>query len=414
MSMEWLRQRIRALAADCPRVVLVTLGVVWGVVSLTVVLSFGAGFHKASNRAIRAGGRHLVRVWSGSTTKPWAGLRAGRRIGLVPEDAALIRDQVPHVYDAACEFASFGDTIEYREKRINNRVHGVSPAYGDLCWCLPAAGGRFINDLDEAQRRQVAFLGWETKARLFGAAPAVGRTIRIWGMPFRVIGVMREKIAFTNYEGEDKEKILVPSVTFRMLRGWRHVSYLLVGAEGPDKEEAVLQGVYNVLGKRKGFDPSDRAALKLGNQIAIDRMVRTLIGSTRLLMGVVGLLGLCVAFVGVANVMIVMVEERRREIGIQMALGAKPRMITAGFLFEGLVTTFAGGVLGIGASVFVLWGLDCVPMDAAVRGYLGRPEMSVATALAVTGILGLAGTVAGYFPARRAARLNPVEALYEE
>ncbi len=414
MNSEWCFERFRALAADVPRVVLVTLGIVWGVLSLTVVLSFGAGFQRAANKAVRAGGRHLVRVWSGSTTKPWAGLHAGRWIGLLPGDVRLIRRQVPHVYDAAYEFSSFGNDVDRDERRVNARVMGVSPSYAVLCSCLPAAGGRFINLPDEEKCRQVAFLGWEVKEQLFGRAPAVGRMIRIWGQPFRVIGVMRRKTAFTNYEGMDREKIFIPGQTFSMLRGRRHVSYLLVGAVSPEKEQAVLEGLYRVLGKHKGFDCTDSAALQIGNQIATDRMIHNVFGSTRVLMGVVGFLGLLVAFIGVANVMIVMVEERKREIGIQMALGARPALITGNFFFEGMVTTVTGGVIGICASSAVLWGMNLLPVDPAVRGYLGHPELSVGIALMVTACLGAAGTAAGYFPARRAARLDPVEALYEE
>jgi putative ABC transport system permease protein len=242
----------------------------------------------------------------------------------------------------------------------------------------------------------------------------VGKTVRIWGLPFTVVGVLRPKVLMGYYEGHDREKVLVPSRTFQAIHGRRHISYLLVGLSSPDNDAAVMQEIYRTLGARKGFDPHDTAALSVHNKAANDRMIDSIVAGIRALIGIVGLFGLLVALIGVANVMYVMVEERRREIGIQMALGARPARVMAAFLFEGLTLTGAGGALGILASAAVLWLFNQVPLEETARSYLGSPVVSLVTALVVTLFLGVAGCAAGYFPARRAATVNPVEALHEE
>jgi len=415
MSLEWFRQQLRELAVDRSRTVLVALGVLWGTLSLTVVLSFGDGLHLAIMRALRASGHNILLIWSGSTTMPHRGLPAGRWIGLLPGDAQLVAEQVPGVRSVSVEYASFGNSLERGEQRTNGRVHGVNPAYGELRQIFPRPGGRFLNERDEVERRRVVFISSTMERRLFGDTTAVGETVKIWGMPFQVIGVMIPKLTMGNYEGYDEEKVFIPASTFKMMRGWRYLSYMVIGAASPDDDQHIVRGLYRNLGARHGFDPGDEPAITIYNQIdRMDRKIKGIIAGTRILMGIVGVLGLLVALIGVANITYVLVEERRREIGIQMALGARPARLMAGFLFEALVLTFTGGAIGILASTGILWGFNMLPLEEKARGYLGQPELSLVTALVVCVVLGAAGCVAGYVPARRAVVLDPIQALREE
>lgn len=413
-SSEWLRHCLRELIVDRGRVSLVVLGIVWGVLSLTVVLSFGQGLHAAMTRAVRAGGQNILRLYSQTTTLPFSGLPAGRDIRLVPEDALLLQNGVPGVRAVSVEFMSPVDSLEYRGLQINGRTHGVHAAYGQLRSLPPQPGGRFLNERDCAERRRVVFLGSTVKERLFGAAPAVGETIKLWGLPFTVIGVLLPKQAMNNYNGLDDEKLFVPWTTFQTLRGSRYPAYLILGLESPGQDERAIQDIYGVLSARYRFDPADRAALGIANHIAGDRRTLAIIGGTRILIALIGVLGLLVALIGVANVMYVLVEERQREIGIQMALGARPDFLLGGFLLEGLVLTFSGGGLGLLGSLGALWLYNQLPLGEEARGFLGHPQVSIATAALIIAFLATAGCAAGYFPARRAARLNPVAALREE
>lgn len=413
--MRWIgfRQVLRELGADRARVLLVILGVVWGTLSLTVVLSFGDGFHGAMTGTMRAAGSDILLLWSGATTRPHAGSPPGRWIGLLPEDAELLERNVPGVSDVSPELTSFSTPIHYGGRNFNERVHGVAPCYGRLRSCHPEPGGRFIGERDIAERRRVVVLGSAVRKRLFGSSPAVGRTIRIWGSPFTVVGTLPPKTAMSNYEGKDDDKTFIPVTTMQVILGWRYCSYLVVGVTRPEQDRNVVKSIYRVLGTRHGFHPDDEASVALQNQIADQRLAWNILAGTRVLLGIVGVLGLLVALVGVANVTYVMVEERRQEIGVQTALGARPSAILGGFLTEALLLTLGGGVIGIVGGSILLTVFNQVPLGEG-RAYLGYPGVSLLTAFVVTGVLALAGTVAGYFPARRAATMEPVEALREE
>jgi putative ABC transport system permease protein len=414
MRPDWIGQELRELAVDRSRAALVVLGVVWGTLSLTVVLAFGDGFDRAMNGAMRAAGEDMMYLWGGATTRPHAGFPAGRSIQLVPEDAEAIARKVPGVRAVSVEFIAYTSGLMREGARTTANVHGVSPSCGGLRQLLPQPGGRFLDEPDEAQRRRVAFLGDAVKERLFGSGPAVGETVEIWGARFTVIGVLRPKLALSNYEGFDREKVWIPAATLQALLGWRFLSYLVVGAASRDDEARIVEGIFRTLGGLHRFDPLDRDSLGLWNGIAEDRQARGIIGGIRILMGIIGLLGLLVALVGVANVLFVLAEERRREIGIQMALGARRAALLAGFLFDALILTIAGGAVGILASAGVLWLYNRLPLGPEARGYLGRGEVSLALALGITALLAVAGALAGWFPARRAAAVDPVEVLREE
>lgn len=413
-SFEWLRHRARELIVDRGRVLLVTLGVMWGALSLTVVLSFGHGFQRAIAAAVWASGHNLIRISNGMTTMPHSGLPAGRWIRLVPQDAPLLEKRIHGLKAISIEFRSPVDSLEYRGHQINIWTHGVNACYGEIRSLQPQAGGRFFNEQDERERRRVIFLGNVIKERLFGGAPAVGETVKLWGAPFLVVGVLQPKVTMSDYNGQDAGKVFIPASTFQAVRGFRNLSYMIVSLESPEFDRLAVRTIRETLGERYRFDPGDTAALDVWNQIAEDSRVLNIVNVTRTLTGVVGVLGLMVALIGVANVMYVLVEERRREIGIQMALGARPSMLMSGFFFEGLVLTLVGGALGLAMSAGVLWLFNRMPLDATARAYLGSPEVSFAAAAAVTFFLGIAGCAAGFFPARNAARLDPVTALREE
>ncbi|MCP5521250.1 MAG: ABC transporter permease [Verrucomicrobiales bacterium] len=419
--MQWLTdnleragERVRELAADRARSLLVVLGVVWGTLSLTVVFAFGNGLQQAIGNALEASGRDYVRVWSGTTTRAHAGLSPGRWIGLQPKDADLIGQGVPGVRGISVEFIAGNQSITRAQDHINAGIHGVEPGYGELRSIRPAPGGRFLNPQDEAERRRVVFLGDVIKQRLFGDRPAVGASVELWGRPFTVIGVMRPKVAMSNYEWKDEEKLFIPATTFSDLTGRQYVSYLIVGLDGPQLDEAVIGRLRTVLARQHGFDARDLPAVGLQNQVATDRMTRGIVTGVRTLLAIVGTLGLLVALVGVTNVLFVMVEEQRHEIGLWMALGATPRTVLFGPLLDGALVTLGGGILGIVGSLAVLHAFNALPLGREPRAYLGSPEVSPGIALGVTAVLCVAAVGAAWFPARQAALADPVESLREE
>lgn len=410
-----LLDQLRELWSERRRVGLVALGVLWGSLGLTLLVSFGLEFKSATGATMVRIGDDLLRFSAGATTRPFSGLPSGRPIRLVPDDALAVAAAVPEVRAVSVEYSTGTSTpVRCGDVAFDARLVGVDPSFGELRVQVPEPFGRFLNAHDADEHRRVAFLGDRIRDRLFGSEPAVGRTFEILGVPFTVIGVLAHKITGSSYGGAEEDKIVIPATTFRDLTGRRTVSYLIVGLREEDADARAIEGIYRVLGARHRFDPEDRDALDMMNHIEIERMVGTIVDGNNMLTRIIGVLGLLVSVIGVANVMYVLVEERTREIGVMMALGARPGAIATQRILEGLIVTLAGGIAGIALCAGLFAILDQIQLNPYARAYLGYPRLSWPVALGVVVLLGLAGTVAGWVPARRAARLDPVEALREE
>ena len=336
--MEAVAHLLRELWAERGRISLVVLGVVWGTLSLSLLLAVGGELVAATTETSRSFGTGLLRFGTGATTMSHGGMPAGRTIQLVPEDAEAVRVAVPGVRAVAVEYIRGGaNDLRFGDRLLNVVMCGCDPGFGNLRRYLPQPGGRFINERDQAEHRRVVFLGNRTKERLFGAEPAVGRSVELRGVHLLVIGVLKPKITTSSYTAEDRDKVVIPASTFRDLMGWRSISNLFVRVEDPPRRQPVIDAVYGVLAARHGFHPADRDAVRMGDYVEIEEMVDLIVDGNRIFMICVGVLGLLVAIVGVANVMYVMVEERRCEIGVQMALGARPRDVALERLGEGFV-----------------------------------------------------------------------------
>ena len=406
---------IRQLKQDRIRIALTLFGIVWGTVSITVLSAIGESVHRALLKGEKGLGDGLVRVAGGVTSRPYAGFPKGRWIGFVRQDGQLIRDKVPEVELACSEFGTTIQEISWGERTMNVLTVGVEPAFRDLRSCFPQEGGRFINDLDIRERRRVVFLGNTIKERLFGGVPAVGQTVRIMNMPFTVIGVMRPKLQLSSYYGYDRDLIFIPASTFENLFGWRYVSGILYRPKAPATAQRTKATIKTLLAARHGYDPYDSRVWNIYDTREAEVEVINDVGiGMRVFMFLIGALTLIVAGVGVANIMFVLVQDSTPEIGIKMAVGAKPVHILRQYLLEGFALVLAGGLLGLLFSWVVLLLIRQIPMDEEGLAYLGRPELSLVTALIVSSVLTLIALAAGFFPARLAASVDPVEALRYE
>jgi putative ABC transport system permease protein len=272
---------------------------------------------------------------------------------------------------------------------------------------IPSSGGRYVNDLDVDRRRRVVFLGDKLKQDLFGESEAVGRTVMIDNVPFLVVGVMEKKAQDSSYSGRDQDKAFIPDTTFKGLFGQRQVDNFIFQAQSPSQVPFVTRRVYEVLARRLKFDPQDKEAIGLWDTTEGEKFLSIFFLTFRSFLGVIGSFTLMVGGLGVSNIMYVVVEERTREIGVKLAVGAKPRYIQAQFLMETLTLTAIGGLLGFLVTLVILAVFPYLGLDK----YIGTPEASPLVVLSTAGLLGLIGLVAGYFPARRASLLDPVVAL---
>lgn len=411
--MSELREVLAELWADRRRMRLVVVALAWGTLGLTVLLGFGNGMDDAMRGVLRRSGDSLLRISDGATSLPFGGVPAGRPVPVTAEDARALR-RVEGVSRVSVEYAMRVRVRVDGRDGASTPVRGVDDGFAAVRGLTVRPGGRFVSPIDVEQRRRTAVLGDRVARRLFGDADPVGRTIGLSGQPFLVIGRIARRNVVMNYGGEDDDKIWAPATTLRTLFGLRDPTWLVVEAEHPEHSAALAAEVRRLLAARHRFDPADRGAVSIVDQAAQIRRIGATVTGTRLFMLVVGVLGLLVAAIGVANVMFALVEERVREIGLRLALGARPAQVRARQLVEVLAIVAVGGGGGLLLATLVLWGIDAIPFGDAVKAYLGSPVPSPLVALSVAALLGGCALVAGWQPAARAAAVEPVEALRHE
>jgi putative ABC transport system permease protein len=393
------RQKLRSL--------LTMFGIFWGSCSIVLLMAFGQGLTEAQMTSMKGMGDNIVIFWPGITSIEYQGLSKGRSIRPTEQDAKLLKATAPTIGTISPEFRRWNVPIRYERNNTLRPIIGIWPEFGGMRNLIPEEGSRFINDLDQKERRRVVFIGNILKTDLFGAAEAVGKQILINGMPFTVIGVMKEKDQNSSYGGRDSRLAFIPTSTFTSMYSRRYVDdIVLQPAEGYKTSDA-RQDVFNILGSKYRFDPTDKEALEIWDTARAFEFLRKFFLAFKWFLVGIGISTLITGGIGVSNIMNVVLEERTKEIGIKMALGARKGFVLFQFLTETLLITAVGGFLGF---VFA-WLIILVVPAAGLESIIGHPRVDLLTGILVTILLGLVGVAAGFFPARRAANLQPVQAL---
>lgn len=404
-SLSFLRQMLQDIRHQKVRTLLTLFGITWGTVSVALLVAFGEGLQRRIEKNQKGLGDDIVIAWPSRTSMPYQGLGKGRPVKVSEDDLEALRREVP---GAAFSGEYMHDGKFRRERvRLSPGMSASNAVFGVLRNLIPEGGGRYVNDLDLDRRRRVVFLGDKLKLDLFGEGEAVGKTVMIDNVPFLVVGVLQKKAQDSSYSGRDKDKAFIPDTTHRGLYGSRYVDNFIFQASQPSLVPAVKKQVYEVLGRRLKFDPEDKEAVGMWDTTEGAKFLSTFFLTFRTFLGVIGSFTLMVGGLGVSNIMYVVVEERTREIGIKLAVGAKPRFIQTQFLLETLTLTAIGGALGF---LFTLGVLAVFP-HLGLDEYVGTPQASPLVVVSTAALLGLIGLVAGYFPARRASMLDPVVAL---
>jgi putative ABC transport system permease protein len=401
----FFRQLARDLWSQKLRTFLTAFGLIWGTVAVSLLLAFGHGLHRQLIKSIAGLGDRIVIAWPMRTSMNFEGLGKGRRMRMMEEDIEYLGAQVPLIAGISGEYS---DSLiaRYGDRQRSVSVSGVSPAYGTMRNMVPALGGRFINDLDVDQRRRVVFVGDQLADDLFGTQEAVGETVMLHGSPFLVVGVLVPKEQDSSYSGRDHSKMIVPESTFRALTGQKYVDNFIYKAPSPDLNETLNTQVRHALSNRLRFHPDDDQAVQVWDTTEMFVFMDAFMLGFQVFLGIMGVLTLIVGGIGVSNIMNVVVEERTREIGIKMALGARGRAVLAQFMLETMVLTAIGGGIGLAIS----YGI-CAAFPTDFEEFVGIPTLSPSLTILTASILGLVGLVAGYFPARAASRLDPVVAM---
>ncbi|MEW6368261.1 MAG: ABC transporter permease [Acidobacteriota bacterium] len=406
---------MRASMLQKKRAALTIAAIAWGTVAIVLLLAFGEGLKNQLITGRRGMGENIAVIWPGETSKPWKGLPAGRAIRPMVDDVAYLRARLPEADGLIGEITEWGVTLSYGRKSISGRVNGTSCDYGALRNHMPVMGGRFLNPIDDAEKRRVVFLGDKIAKDIFGDEDPVGKTLTINDSPYLVVGVMRHKLQMGAYKGPDDSNVVVPISTFVAQFGRQTLTNVLLHVRQPDDMQRALKRFNEVLGAKYMFDPEDPKVVQVWDTVKTSKVMANVTIGIQIFLGLIGGLTLLIGGIGVANIMYAVVKEKTREIGVQMALGARRAWITGPFVLQGLIYTVLGGAWGMVIAIVVIILLGFLPTgDNMALQLLGKPTLSWQIGLATASILGVIGTLAGYFPARRAAGIDPAETLRYE
>ncbi len=389
------------------RTFLTMFGIIWGTVTVIVLVSFGLGFKKQSMINMHGMGENISVLFPNRTTKPYQGFGIGRQINLTEEAAQIIRSKVPDIRYICPEYIRMETPIRYGNNIMNPGITGIYPVYHIMRNIYPEPGGRFIDTLDVAGRKRVVMLGNKVEDFLFGSKNPVGQIVYIGPTPFTVIGVMEPKVQSSSYYTQDESRVFIPAPTFTALFGTTYLTDIIYKASDASETALVEQEVRQALGERYRFDPTDQDAIEIWNTADFEKILDYITIGFTLFLGIIGSFTLGVAGLGVANIMFIVVQERTKEIGVKRAAGARKSTI----LFQFFAETFM--IVGLGALVGFLigWGIVSLLQLIPIKEYVGTPEMSMPVIIATMSILAVIGLSAGMMPARRAANMNVVECL---
>jgi putative ABC transport system permease protein len=410
----FFRNLFRDLVRQPLRTALTLSGVVWGTFSVILLLAFGVSVSKAQIKRFHGMGQGIVLVFPSRTTLPWQGFVRGKAVRITPEEVEAIPEKVPGIELISPEFVG-SRLIRFGRNEFRNTVRGINPQF-ELMRNTIAAKGRFIDPEDMAARKRACFIGDVLATDLFGTDEPVGKSVFIDGVPFTVVGVMRVKLQNSNYNGQRDERCaFIPWTTYASLYGTKYVSNIIFRPLDLTRSKAVTDNVKVYLSKLIGFSPADPDALGIWDTLDFEKQFTTFFLAFTIFLGVIGSFTLLVGGVGVASIMRVVVDERTREIGVKLAVGACRRTILWQFFSESLAIMAIGGLAGFGLAAGVMQAVKAFTRgssgDLTFTSFIGTPVLDPLVVASTVLILIVIGVVSGIIPARAAASTDPIEAL---
>jgi putative ABC transport system permease protein len=406
-------QIFRNLWAHKLRSFLTMFGIAWGVGSLLLLVGVGEGFRSGNKREMAEFGKDIMFIFPGRAPSVKGSMNSARSYLLTYQDYLDIRYRAPHVRNA-CPLLTRTDLHEVSEfANAGGQIMGAEPQLNEISF-LPLQEGRWLNELDGMQRRNVIVLGSELKKTLFPGRPAVGSVVLLNGIRFEVVGSIphlgRGDNNWLNMRGYIPFQVMA---TYFPVKGDNHensISFIQYQPRVTAEHLLAEEDVHTIVARNHNFDASDKNAFDGWDTIQQSKMVGTIFDVMNMFLGAVGMVTLALGAIGVINIMLVAVSERTHEIGLRKALGATNRSILFQFFLEGLLLTLGSGLIGMGLAAGLMAALGTIQGP----GGFDPPKLVPMTALLAICSLTLAGVVAGLYPARKAAMLEPVEALRQE
>jgi putative ABC transport system permease protein len=405
----------RTLWAHKLRTFLTMFGIAWGIVSIVLMVAAGEGLRVGQARVAETLGKDVMMVFHAKTSLQAGGQRAGRSVRWSDEDIPYLRDTATECQYILPELEQ--DTVR-THSAYNNAAFLVTGSFPEFGWVrtLIPGEGRFYNKSDLHEARRVAFLGTDAAKQLFPEGGAVGQTIHLNDFPYTVIGVMQKKKQDSSYDGWDVNKVFIPFST--MQRDFpakppstaHEIGQFIVTPRSVDQHDVCKYQIRRALGHLHNFDPNDKEACPIWDTVQEAKAFETMTNGMKYFLGAVGLVTLVLGGLGVMNVMLVAVRERTREIGVRKALGARGAEILRQFFFEALLIAALSGAIGLGIAYGLCALVNLLPMPDFFAGLLA----TWSTGLLACALLGMIAVLSALYPARRAASIDPIEALRYE
>ncbi|MBZ5566350.1 MAG: ABC transporter permease [Acidobacteriia bacterium] len=417
----WLKEVIveswQSLTRHRLRSTLTMLGITWGLVTVVLLLGYGQGVGESVFNAFMGIGNNVILSWGGQTSMQAGGERAGRRIHFKYEDIQALRDEVPLLKGVSAEDDS-NLPYKYENRVITISSKAVQFPYGAIRK-LNVEEGRYFEEADFIEHRRVVIFGPLAAKRIFGGINPVGQYVSVRGQDFLIIGVLQLKIQDSSNNGPDNQNVFLPFETYRDVMDVRDPGMIVYAPLNPSLHLKAREAVRAVLARRHHFDPRDDKATQDWDTVEDAQQIQQFSIALQIILGIIGALTLGVGGVGVMNIMLVSVTERTREIGLRKAVGARKFDILGQFLVEALVLTFIGGALGMVLAGVIAHTVPAMPLHAEEFHTANHEgdiflRTSPVVLLASFFILSAVGVVSGFWPALKAAQMEPVEALRYE
>jgi putative ABC transport system permease protein len=391
------------------RTFLTGFSVAWGIFMLIILLGSGQGLENGVRDQFESSAVNTLWVWGGETTMAYKGFKPGRDINFENPDYNDLHDNINGIeYMAGRTFVWGDNTISYKNEYGNFDIRSVHPDYGDI-EKVRVLEGRFVNPFDVKDYQKVTVIGTDVRDALFKGKSPMGEYVNIKGVPFKVIGIFEDE---DGRRGNQRTLYIPITTAQRVFIGRERVQTMAITVESREVDDSkrMEDEVRTRLAQRLRFDKADTQAMFIWNGVQEFKQFMDLFAAIRMFVWVIGVMTIIAGIVGVSNIMMIAVKERTKEIGIRKSLGATPSSIILLIMQEAIFITALAGYIGLVLGVGLLELIN----PHIETEFFRNPEVNLKVAITATIVLVLSGMLAGFVPARRAARIKPVEALRDE